>query len=344
MHTTTRSLAWLVSNLKTDDFEELFNTELASSRMRAGVCIAGCLKLGLPVLPLNFRDPGADPSLVFMAKYVHDSKAGQFLDDSGTRRGIWLEKIERLKRRNGRLVLDYTDNHFQLQTASGDFYRTIKPMVDALVVPSARMQTNIAAEWNGPSHIIPEPVEVPLLAPGRDAAGEKVALWFGHNSNLRYLFEFMKSGMQQAAPDRLIILTNHVPEQVMAAAASEAPAGLKITLARWSRETMIKAAQRAHYALIPSDRNDPRKSGVSPGRLLTSLALGLPVVAEPLDSYLEFAEFFAAVGSPEAAALMANPTQHGYRIDAAQAIVRARFTVEAIGAQWAALAQDLLAG
>ena len=47
-------------------------------------------------------------------------------------------------------------------------------------------------------------------------------------------------------------------------------------------------------------KNNPRKSGVSPGRLLTSIALGLPVIAEPLDSYLPFKEFFAFTNSDRA--------------------------------------------
>ena len=40
-------VGWLVSNVRTNDFEELFTTELASSRMRAGVCISGCQKATL---------------------------------------------------------------------------------------------------------------------------------------------------------------------------------------------------------------------------------------------------------------------------------------------------------
>ena len=54
---------------------------------------------------------------------------------------------------------------------------------------------------------------------------------------------------------------------------------------------MRVAAKVSHYALIPSAKNDPRKSGVSPGRLLTSFALGLPVISEDLHSYKPFSRF-----------------------------------------------------
>ena len=81
MRYADHSIAWLISNLRTNDFAELFDTELASTRMRAGVCISGCLKDGFTVLPPNYRDLSHDPDVVFMAKFVPDSNTGQFLDD-----------------------------------------------------------------------------------------------------------------------------------------------------------------------------------------------------------------------------------------------------------------------
>ena len=73
---------------------------------------------------------------------------------------------------------------------------------------------------------------------------------------------------------------------------------------------MRVAAKVSHYALIPSDKNDPRKSGVSPGRLLTSLALGLPVISEDLHSYMPFFKFFAKVGTDDAKNLAQNPSSY----------------------------------
>jgi len=335
-------VAWLVSNVKTNDHQELWNTELASSRMRAGVCISGCLNAGLPVLPLNYRDPSHDPALVFMAKYVPDSNTGQFLDDSGARWAFWLEKVQKLHAKGKQLVIDYTDNHFTNPNIVGDFYRTIRPMVTAMVVPSTRMARHLEGSWDKPLEIIPEPVEVPLQPVRRYNGGEKIALWFGHNSNLPYLFEFMRTGMKEAPPDRLVILTNHILKDVVQAAANQGPKGLQITLAKWSVETMLKAAAACHYAIVPSNTEDERKNGASPGRLLTSLAMGLPVVATPLESYLPFAAHFAQIGTPQAIELMRNPASHADRIEPAQALIEAQYTVQAIGAQWAAYARRLM--
>ena len=92
LQSSEKSIAWLISNLRTNNFSELFETELASTRMRAGICISGCQKNGLFVLPPNYRDPEHNPSVVFMAKFVPDSNTGQFLDDSRCEERFMVKK------------------------------------------------------------------------------------------------------------------------------------------------------------------------------------------------------------------------------------------------------------
>ena len=331
-----RSIAWLISNLRTNDFAELFNTEMASTRMRAGVCISGCQREGFDVLPPNYREYNHNPEIVFMAKFVPDSNTGQYLDDSGVRRDLWLRKIDDLVKKDRSLILDYTDNHFTKDGIVGDFYREIKDSVSGLILPSQKMRTNISNEWDGFNVVIPEPVEVDFIAPEKAKPDYKqmTALWFGHVSNLSYLLNYMATHIHIAPPKQLIILTNNMPKEAVQEGAKRAPKGMKITLAPWSHDSMRKAAKISHYSVIPSSKTDPRKNGVSPGRLLTSFALGLPVIAEDLDSYLPFSNFFATVGTEDAKALAEDPSSYHLKVRQAQEIVRKKFTVEAIEKEW----------
>jgi hypothetical protein len=275
-----------------------------------------------------------------MAKYVPDSNTGQYLDDSGKRWAFWLNKIKLLSKKNGKLILDYTDNHFVNPGIVGDFYRKIKPKVHALVLPSDRMKKNIADNWKGKTYIIPEPVEVDFIKPGNRQLQESTALWFGHITNLGWLLDFMMNGLHKAPPRHLIILVNNHPEDAVKEASKQAPKGMKISLAKWSVKTMIQAAKVSHYVLIPSNKNDPRKSGVSPGRLLTSLALGLPVVASPLDSYMPFKEFFSIIGTEEGIATMKNPLGQEGKIMKVQELIKKKYTVEAIESEWVNVVRD----
>lgn len=335
------SVAWLVSNVVSNDPQELFSTELASSRLRAGVCIKGCMDAGIDVLPLNFRDPSHKPDLVFMGKYVPDSNTGKYLDDSGTRWQIWLDKVRQIKERGAKLVVDYTDNHFRNPNIVGDFYRTIRSSIDAIVVPSQRMKDHLGSYWDGPVTIIPEPIEVAVREPKSEtslASQPITALWFGHVTNLEYLFKFMATEMHKAPPERLIILTNNNPAQAVKQAVAFAPKKTKVALGEWSLAAMEKAASISHYALIPSDKNDERKNGASPGRLLTCLALGLPVVAEPLDSYLPFSDFFAAVGTQEAEECMRSPFDWSSKVKAVGKKIEKSYAPGPVGRLWAEVA------
>ena len=280
--------------------------------MRAGVCISGCRDNGISVLPPNYREASHDPDVVFMAKFVPDSNTGQFLDDSGVRRGVWLEKIDRLKSKNKILLLDYTDNHFSKDNIVGEFYREIKSSVSGLILPSEKMKDNISGDWSGFTKVISDPVEVDFIDPDRPKAdyNNMTALWFGIIQP-PYLLNYMATSMR--SPKRLVILTNNMPTEVVKEV-QKWHLGMKIQLGEWSKDAMRKAAKASHYALIPSNKDDPRKSGVSPGRLLTSLALGLPVIAEPLHSYLPFKDFFAFTDSENAGELAENPSVYHGRV------------------------------
>ena len=146
--------------------------------------------------------------------------------------------------------------------------------------------------------------------------------------------------MHEKPPKNLIILTNNMPKEAVREGAKRAPKNMNISLAPWSQDNMRKAAKVSHYCVIPSSRIDPRKNGVSPGRLLTSFALGLPVIAEGLDSYLPFSKFFAIVGSEDAKILAENPASYHEKVLKAQDIVREKYTVEAIEKEWASVVKS----
>jgi hypothetical protein len=75
---------------------------------------------------------------------------------------------------------------------------------------------------------------------------------------------------------------------------------------------------------------------------LTCFALGLPVIAENLHSYLEFSEFYAPTGSIEAFELAKNPAKYHDKVKKVQAIIKKKFTVDAIEKEWAGVVKELL--
>jgi len=327
------SATWLVSNLVTNQIDEVLNTELASSRMRAGVALRALQQAGVELLPLNLKDTEHTPDVVFVGKFVPNSGSGKFYQDGGVRHAQWTHTLQRVKAAGGRVVVDYTDHHLVSQDARGEFYRGILPLVDSMVVPSDKMQRNLASVWPGPSVIIPEPIEVPITPP-RTPPSTPTALWFGHNSNLPYLFDFIATRAAKLPRFDYLVLTNGLDTNALKRAAQTGHPQAQYRVAKWSVPAMLQAARQASFAIIPSDTLDPRKNGVSNGRLLTALAMGLPVAAERLESYLTFEAFFTDIRSEGLAELVQKPKTHHGVVLKAQSTVLAAFQAEPICRQW----------
>ena len=337
-------VAWLVSNVKTADPDELLNTELASSRMRAGVCIRACRQAGIPVLPLNLVGTDELPTVAFMSKYVHDSGANLYLHDGGARWDFWTEQVARIKAAGARLIVDYTDHHLAGDDMRTRWYRHILPQVDGMVVPSEKMAENARAYWDGPLWLIPEPIEVPILPPrplpDLNQPGSRLqALWFGHNSNLPYLYRFIQNEMHHCPPMDVTILTNHLDTQQMKAVIARGPKGAQWRVGKWSVAAMVEAAKGCHVALIPSDVADPRKNGASNNRMVTSLALGLVPVATIIESYREFEGECLPISADMTTDSLADQivAAHGRLPDAQQRVDRT-YGVPAVSEAWLPLA------
>jgi hypothetical protein len=67
---------------------------------------------------------------------------------------------------------------------------------------------------------------------------------------------------------------------------------IKFHLENWSLKTMISASSLCQGCVIPSGLDTTSKSGASSNRLITAFALGLPVSADMLGSYIPFENYF----------------------------------------------------
>lgn len=337
-------VAWLVSNVKTANPEELLTTELASSRMRAGVSIAAFRTAQHDVLPLNLVGSAALPDIAFMSKYVHDSGANLYLHDGGARWDFWTDLVFRIKASGGKLVVDYTDNHLAGDDIRTKWYRHILPQVDGVVVPSDKMASNARGYWDGPMWLIPEPIEVPILPPRQGGSGPIEAIWFGHNSNLPYLYRFIQQEMHHCPPMNVRVLTNFLDTNVLKAVIAKGPKSARFSVGKWTVASMLELAQQCQVALIPSDRSDPRKNGASANRVITALALGLVPVAEMIDSYAPFSAYCLNISNRnDLSELTQSLPMRQARVRDAQGAVVPRFTVDQVGPQWVRVAEELTA-
>jgi hypothetical protein len=258
-----------------------------------------------------------------------------FISDP-TRPQRWLQHIESARQRGARIVIDYTDHHLETGTPADLFYRTAFAGADLAICSSTHLAKLIRPYFNGPIQMIEDPIEVPIVPPAKRNQDVKTALWVGHSTNLPYLLDFLCNDFTLTEPMRLIAMTNAYPlaEKDTRTLTKPHLENLEICVVPWSLPDMVTVASLSDVCWIPAGLKSKRKSGASSNRLLTALALGLPVAADELASYLPFRKYFASLHTPEFSKFMQEPHEYFEAVSEAQIHIAKHYTQDAIGSQW----------
>jgi glycosyltransferase involved in cell wall biosynthesis len=144
-------------------------------------------------------------------------------------------------------------------------------------------------------------------------------------------------GLPASNSFNLIALTNANGFKLFSGHRFSTRAQVHANFFEWSIENMIEAAKHSDFCVIPSDINDPRKSGSSSNRLLTALALGLPTAATMLPTYREFSEYFLDLESDPLALEVSEIMKLTEKVAEAQEHVIPRYSMERIGQRWVEL-------
>ena len=251
---------------------------------------------------------------------------------------VWLENLAQAKKRVAgcRIVVDYTDHHLGAKTELSDFYRALLPLADAVIVSSSALALQLQPHFCGSVFVVPDALEVPITPPVRHKHAPPRALWFGHGTNLIYLAQALAPiGRQlQGAPLELRVLSNRPALEQFKRALTAIPEGIALKAGDWSLAAMQAHAAECDFCLLPSDPHDARKMGVSSNRLLTALAMGLPVAASPLASYKEFSEFFLDLEAGGLSELARAPDRFHDRVMRAQQTVLNDYLAPSMQKHW----------
>ena len=247
-----------------------------------------------------------------------------------------------------RLVIDITDYPFRRETSPArTFHTEALKICDAVVVNSQRMAEMMASHTPQRLLVIEDAILETARTPGYAPARKLELLWFGHASNLPYLDECLESlvrfGMRR--PCRLTVVTAEgvgADQWTRNIDAHFAPA-FEARFVPWSLEAMRVALRKCDLVLLPCDPSRPLKAGASANRIAEALVAGRFPVANPLPSYLPFAQ--AAWLGPDLVEgiewALAHPGEVLARIRHGQALVAENLAADRIGRQWCEFLQAL---
>ena len=319
-----KNIHWLVP-YKVSTLEAVSRMNLASARMRAG----------LFYLPAFKRYSVDLNELISDIESIDVLCVGKFPSNRQDLYKIWINYINEYRDLGKKIFFDYTDNHLESDTITGRFYKETLREDDSIITSSNKLKIHLQNKFKKIS-VIEDPIEIEIQKIKNNTSNR--FLFFGHPTNLKYLFEKIPFWDQSKNYD-LVIQTsdvglNHIQEQ---SKYIQKPPNLNIHLQRWSIENMVQETNLSAGIIIPGDINDKRKNGVSHNRLITAFSLGLPVSATKYDSYLEFDNQFADIDNKkEFISFLKNPSLFRSRVMMAQKKVK-NFTKENLAGKWLGL-------
>jgi len=304
--------------------QELQISQLASTRFRAAIIAKYLPQHGSTV---SFGETIPETSNIILFGKIGTK-------DIEKKQKLWLNQMKSAKNKNIKIFLDYTDHHLGFKSEMRSFYESALKITDYIITPSDHLKILLNNYFSKEIFVIPDPLEVPVLSP--KISKTNGILWFGHASNIEYLINFLEEFPKTHEVFKLIVVSNDAGLNILASHRFQKKIRFKVSLQKWSLKALIEASKISDICIIPSDRNDPKKSGVSSNRLITSLALGLPTVAEIMPSYAEFSRYFFNIRSNSVFETMSNSSSSEFRklISEAQQKIIPKFLPRVIAQQW----------
>lgn len=336
-------------------------SHLASARYRAII----------PALELQKNDhsvdilsvsPSSDPEEIFSSK-LGCLIFGKITTDSNTTLSevceYNLDLVRIAKERNIRVITDIMDNHFRTPVLSG-YYRKLAEMSDIIVTCSEEMKDIVYRNTLKQSMVISDPAEgerkvAKFFPPKQVSFFSKILsiknrkqkftrylklLWYGHQSNLATL-NLIVPGLEKFAKDveiELCIVTapDCGAEKYVENVNNMNIFGYRCHFREWSQIAVWEELDKCDLVVIPSDKDNSKKSGKSPNRIIESFWAGRYVVAHPIPSYMKFEEW-AWISDDLITGIkwaLSHEDMVSKRINAAQEYISDHHSAKEIASQW----------
>ena len=316
-----KSIHWLVP-YKVKEPKDISLSNIASIRLRTSL-------FNLPIFSEYKITINESIDEINNIDYLFISKFSSKREDLITK---WLELIENHRKNGRKIFFDYTDHYLDRKTLTSQFYLAALKSNDQIITSSEKLKNYLSPNFKNIT-IIEDPIEIEIQRVKKNK--ESSFLFFGHHTNLKYLFNLINN-WNSKIQSNLIIQTS---EEGMNEIRNQSqhiskPPNLNIQFQLWSVENMLKASVNVSGVIIPGDIGDGNKNGVSHNRLITAFALGLPVAATRYESYLEFDHQFVDIDNQtEFENFLQNPSLYSSRVEMAHKKVK-NYTQKNIAKKW----------
>ena len=208
----------------------------------------------------------------------------------------------RLKRRGVPILIVYSDHHLiHPATSIRELHKDIFYLADGVVFTTESMRQLAAKSTKLPpkTYIIEDALQFQEPSPYITKTNEEEfkLLWFGQGANLKYLLEILpklKKNIPTCGATLTILTSKQSLKKHQKFIHEHSNPSLTLKTIDWDNAKQPNQLKEeiinAHIVLLPSDKNDPFKIGVSHNRIIDSIQGGCIPIATPMESYKDLAK------------------------------------------------------
>ena len=241
-----------------------------------------------------------------------------------------LQTIKSIKNTSTTVLVDYTDDILgsNFDDERIKIYEELIKINSVFVVPVEGLSKQLEKKGNS-FFVIPDGIDkIPSIDPFNKHNKLINVLWNGHSSNINSLLRIISNDLVDFSYN-LHIVSNASSFQILKEVKLNNVPKCKLIGHIWSINTLQKVSKNCDLAILPSD-----KRWASANRLVTNFRLGLPVIAETINSYEPYSDYYCSFKTPEVSDMFRSQEQWYELVRKAQKQTAEDFSDEKIINLW----------
>ena len=295
---------------------ELKSSNIASNRLRLSYVYSTALDLGYKVT--------GGLKIPVSADVYYFGKITTGMKDTA------INIINILKTQKTQLIVDYTDDLLdpKIDTARSKIYEKLMSLDSIITVPVYGLGKK-CRERNKTVFVIPDGIDnISNLDPLKKNNKETNVLWNGHNTNINSLIRVMDSDLINYTYN-IHVVSNIKSFEILKKTKFRNVLKCKLYAHKWNINKLQTVAKKCDFAILPTD-----KPWASSNRLITNFRLGLPVLAETIESYSPFIKYYSEFNRENIEKMFDSPESWHNLVRLAQKIIYNKFNQDRLKDLW----------
>tara|TARA_A100001015_G_scaffold54140_1_gene59393 strand:- start:952 stop:1899 length:948 start_codon:yes stop_codon:yes gene_type:complete len=301
------------------DHQQFKNSHIASERLRLSFIKEAAKQIGFKIT--GGMSINNFPDIIYISKITRDMQKSI------------LQIIQKIKNTPINILVDYTDDILGgvFEDERVKVYEELIKINSTFVVPVEGLSKQLERRGKK-TFFVPDGIDnIPIIEPCKKYNAKINILWNGHSSNINSLLRVISNDLADFSYD-LHIVSNAISFQILKEIKLKNIPKCKLIGHVWSIDKLQQVSKKCDLAILPSD-----KIWASANRLVTNFRLGLPVIAETINSYMPYSDYYCSFAKKDVSDMFRSQEKWYQLVQRAQKKTQEDFSNERLIGLWKVL-------